>query len=442
MKFNIIVLIITLIICSYILISNCNEMIKESFENSENIMDSIKSSVEAPVLDMNPTEIQYDEPGKDEDGNDVPSQIITQYEKINTSNLYKNILLSDDIIIDPEPVAKPKFEILDSIIKDDNNRFRTIQFENQERELIPKPKKEVVNLKDRYSSNYIEIPMQERSLNMATHKHMYNNKIDIDDPIQDSYLPYSYNDDYKVKSVEQNNFEYIVISIFKNILNRNPTNVELSKYTQQMISKDIDESLLKTNLINTVEYRRNIKLQSNDVLNDLQYEHAKKDLLFIISNLYLQEINKEIPKGMLLPLKDIWIYFQGNQYLFRALLVHKNYILFENEIMESKLLTKSNLSRLIDKYFILYDLKMIANDIQRYDIMSRKQSDKLEDNEVKTYRKVDENDINTDGLYKKIEEISKKAEIDVNKIQYPIKSQLEESNTNMVKIMKNINESV
>jgi len=424
------------------LITNCSKinLIVESFENSEDIINDLKSEISAPIVKTNPSTILFDAPGTDVDGNEVPAEIITQYEEIDTKDMYKNILMSDDIKIDPEPVSEPKYEILDTIIKEDNNRFRTIQFENQERELMPKPKKEV-NLKDRYSSNYIEIPMQERSLNMSTYQHVYNNKIDIDDPIQDSYLPYSYNKQH-TKSVEQNNFEYAIISVYKNVLNRNPTSDELEKYTNQMILNEMDESLLKIHLLNTVEYRRNIKLQSNEVSNDIQYEHAKKDLIFIISNLYIDEIGKEIPKGMLLPLKDIWIYFQGNQYLFRAFLVHKNYTLFEKEVMETNLLSKSNLSRLIDKYFILYDLKMTANDIQRYDVMSRKTKNTIEGNNVKSFRGVDENDINTENLYKKINENATKVELNSNKVKYNLASDLQKTKIRLNEIMGDMNDSV
>src|SRR6056300_43581 len=138
MNCNIAILIITLLICSYILITNCSKinLIGESFENSEDIINDLKSEISAPIVKTNPSTILFDAPGTDVDGNEVPAEIITQYEEIDTKDMYKNILMSDDIKIDPEPVSEPKYEILDTIIKEDNNRFRTIQFENQERELM------------------------------------------------------------------------------------------------------------------------------------------------------------------------------------------------------------------------------------------------------------------------------------------------------------------
>jgi hypothetical protein len=455
MNHNLILLIIVVIISSVIFLYNCRTMLyfKENFQNSQDVLNALQRNIDSPSGDRTQLRSGTDVllmPGEPSDENDATvsepefdtkGNILRKFDKIDTQNMYKDILLSEDIVIDAEPVAKPTFEILDTIIKDDNNLFRTMQFENNERELLPKPKKETVNLKDRYSSNYIEVPMQERSLNMATHTHMYNNIIDIEDPIQDAYLPYSQNQtDTGVKSVEQNNYEYMIIALYKELLERNPTKVELERYTKQMISGDIDESILKINLINTVEYRRNIKLQSNEVANDIEYEFAKKDLIYIVSNLYFKELNKEVPKGMLMPLKDIWIYFQGNQYLFRAMLVDKNFSKFQDEIMETKLLTKANLSRLVSKYFILYDLKMKANDIQRYDVLSRKQKE-VDGVATTQYMDKDLKNEDTSSLYKTIDK--KSDELDKSKnVKYPNNDYLYFSKDKITNILQSTYASV
>jgi len=75
---------------------------------------------------------------------------------------------------------------------------------------------------------------------------------------------------------------------------------------------------------------------------------------------------------MLLPLKDIYAYLQFNQYLLRALLHHNSYKLFEKEVVDMKIVTKTLLYNLFDKYFILADLKSKANDIIKYDILHKK----------------------------------------------------------------------
>lgn len=212
----------------------------------------------------------------------------------------------------------------------------------------------------------------EKEINFNVPTHMYNEKKTLDDPISDAYLPYS-NNVYtnKIKSVEQVNFEYSIITIFKNILDRNPTPSEITKYSNQLVEKEIDETMLKVHLMNSSEYMRNTKLQSNEVASDTEYASAKDDLLSHINKIYFKELGKEAPKMMLLPLKDIYVYLQNNEYLFRAMLINDKYKLFEKEVLNTKFLTKSSLSTLFEKYFILYELKLKANDIKKTDILNR-----------------------------------------------------------------------
>jgi hypothetical protein len=200
----------------------------------------------------------------------------------------------------------------------------------------------------------------------------HNNVISIEDPIGDAYLPYSmnlYKDD--VKSPEQVNHEYTIITLFKNVLDRNPSKSEIEKYSRQLLNQEVDEQMLRIILINSVEYRRNSKLQSNDVHNDLEYSYARGDMISYINQLYFIELDKEIPKSMILPLKDVFTYLQNNEYLFRALLNNTNYNLFEKDVIDLKMMTKSGISELFNKYFVLYDLKVAANDIKKHDIINR-----------------------------------------------------------------------
>lgn len=227
-----------------------------------------------------------------------------------------------------------------------------------------------IDIKKIFNNN--KYSLQEQYIDMKVQSYFYNERLSLEDPINDSYLPYScniYNNE--LKNVEHNNYEYIIISLFKNILDRNPTAVEITKYTNQFINKELDETLLRINLLNSEEYKRIIKMQTNDVSADIEYQYAKEDLLSYINKLYFTELNKEPPKIMLLPLRDIYTYLQNNEYLFRAFLIHNNYHLFEKDIMNIKLLTKTSLAELFNKYFILYDLKLKANDIKKFEILAR-----------------------------------------------------------------------
>jgi hypothetical protein len=196
----------------------------------------------------------------------------------------------------------------------------------------------------------------------------------IEDPISDANKPYSFNLYEKpsiVQRTDDNQYEYIIIANYKKILNRNPTVSELKMYLDQFKSSEINENLLKIYLLNSTEYVLNVKLQSNEINGDVEYSYAKDDLISIISELYFNELKTEPPQGMLLPLRDIYMYLESNPYIFRALLVHANYAKFEAEVLATKLLKKEYLSIIYDKYFNIYDLKLRANDIKRYDILAR-----------------------------------------------------------------------
>jgi len=288
---------------------------------------------------------------------------------LDSSGLYNNILLSEDIIIDPNS-SNTGYEILDTIVPDSNALLRAIQFENSEARFIPQHSN--VDLRQIYNSNFYAMTMQEQSLQMNLDQLLYNNHISIEDPISDAYLPYSCNVyDNIIKTPEQNNFEYSIISLFKELLDRNPTASEIEKYSQQFTDNQLDINMLRVNLLNSSEYRRNMKLQNNDVSADIEYSHAKEDMLSYLNKLYFMELDKESPKAMLLPLKDVYIYLQNNEYLFRALLVHRNYHLFEKDVLDTKMLTKAKLSDLFNNYFIPYDLQLSGNDIMRHDYLNK-----------------------------------------------------------------------
>lgn len=290
---------------------------------------------------------------------------------IDADDFYQDILKSDDLIISSNLSSNLKFEILDEIITDSNNHLRAIQFEKLQRQVLP-PQTSNMDLRQIYNSNLLDISMQEQAMLLNLQQYQDKNKISIDDPVSDAYLPYSRNVfNTPVKTPEQANYEYMVITMFKNVLDRNPTASEIQKYASMLSEGDLDEGLFRLNLLNTVEYRRNIALQSNGVSSDMEYSYAKEDLISYISKLYFMELDKEAPKQMLLPLRDMYVFLQSNEYLFRALLIHDKYVLFEKDVISTRLLTKANLSEMFSKYYILYDLKLMANDIKRSDIFKR-----------------------------------------------------------------------
>ena len=231
----------------------------------------------------------------------------------NATDFYQRVLESDDLqnpgfIRESERV----YELLDDITSNQSNYLHKIQFNLPGSNRIPPP--ETVDLKAMYGSNLYAATMAEQSMYMEMQKHLYNNHISLEDPINDAYLPYTLNNfNGFVKSPEENNYEYIVISLYKEILDRNPSSTELLKAKNQMKIGDIDENMLRVNLLNSSEYRRNVKLQSNDVSADMEYSIAREDMISYIQRIYFRELSREAPEMMILPLKDIFIYLQNNE---------------------------------------------------------------------------------------------------------------------------------
>ena len=104
------------------------------------------------------------------------------------------------------------------------------------------------------ASNASNVTNQERSLNTETEK--FRRRVDntydtIIDPISDEYLPYS-TKNYKEDptAVANNNMnEYTIINIYKNILDRQPTELELNKNLQNFYDNEMDENILKLRII-------------------------------------------------------------------------------------------------------------------------------------------------------------------------------------------------
>ncbi|WP_396189972.1 hypothetical protein, partial [Flavobacterium sp.] len=112
-------------------------------------------------------------------------------------------------------------------------------------------------------------------------------------------------------------------------------------------------------------------LQSNDINGELEYAYAKEDMFVIVARMYFNELQKECPRIMLLPLRDIFMMLGNDKYLFRAFLVHDHYSKFENELINTKGLKKENIIQLFNKHFVYDEIRMKANDIKRYDALRR-----------------------------------------------------------------------
>jgi hypothetical protein len=191
----------------------------------------------------------------------------------------------------------------------------------------------------------------------------------ITDPIPSSYLPYteSIANDPKIRS-----FDSDVIDTYVKLLNRQPTNEELNINSQELYNNDIDIEILKMRLINSPEFEINVNLQTNEVNSRLLTAVSSNNLVKYLMVIYKNTLNKEPPRKVLQPLRDCYIHLRYNDYLFISMLLNANYPKFENDVLETSILSKELLLQYFNKYFVLLELKNKANIMKKKDIMRRK----------------------------------------------------------------------
>ena len=186
------------------------------------------------------------------------------------------------------------------------------------------------------------------------------NSDDLEVPIPDKYLPI----DVNYQTDNSNDKSYSIIDMYKYILNRQPTRLELIK------ARELSENELKLRLLNTPEYNHMSNMQNNDASADIEGAIAKEDLLLKIKKIYKNEKEKDVDRKMLLPLRDCIIYLQYNEYLFRALLDNNKYNKFEKQVLGAKTLNKDILLTLFNDNFDLLELKLVANNIIKQELLN------------------------------------------------------------------------
>jgi hypothetical protein len=218
----------------------------------------------------------------------------------------------------------------------------------------------------------------EVSFNAETDKYkngVYDRYATINDPVSDAYLPYTiknYKDDPSAISTNNMN-EFTIINIYKNTLDRQPTDKELSKNLQDFYENDMNEDILKLRIYNSTEFKIITNMQSNDIKPELITNISKGQLKDKLKKLYKDQHNTELVNTKLLDiLIKCYIHLQFNDYLFKAMLMHDNYNYFENRLRNVYILTDEKLLEIFNESFILHELRLIANELKRQDIIKRK----------------------------------------------------------------------
>jgi hypothetical protein len=228
------------------------------------------------------------------------------------------------------------------------------------------------------SSPRLIVNKQEVSLNAQTEFYqngVYDKYSSINDPIGDEFLPYSiknYKDD-PVAITTNNMNEYTIINVYKNILDRQPTDLELRKNLQDFYENEMDESILKLRIYNSAEYKIITNMQSNDTKPELITNISKGQLKDKLIGFYKDQHNTIIINTKLIDiLIKCYAHLQFNDYLFRAMLMHDKYMVFENMLRNEVRLSDEKILEIFNKSFILYELRLIANELKRQDILKRK----------------------------------------------------------------------
>ena len=291
--------------------------------------------------------------------------IIIVFIAIYLSDYIKNIYFNNSILD-----FKEAFSIISKYHENYENKSElTSKYE----ELLNSRK---VNFFDTTNTNFVSA--QELSLNTETEKfkkRLYDMYETINDPISDEYLPYTtknYNED--PIAISNNNInEYSIINVYKNLLDRQPTDKELNKNLQDFYENDINEDILKLRIYNSSEYKIITNMQSNDIKPELITNISKDQLKEKIKQFYKDQHNTELVNTILLDiLIKCYIHLQFNDYLFKAMLMHDKYIQFENNLRNEYILNDEKILDIFNKNFILYELRLIANELKRQDILKRR----------------------------------------------------------------------
>ncbi len=154
--------------------------------------------------------------------------------------------------------------------------------------------------------------------------------------------------------------EVDIIRIYDKVLQRQPTAQELSDALTKKLALDV----LEGRLMDTDEYLRIIKVQSNALTPELdRIIHEKKQMAYL-ADIYFAERTANIPVTLLMPLRDILIYLEYEEPAFRLFLQDAKYPDFEKKLLNAFQLSKEKTLQMFDDTFSKKDLLARAKDMK------------------------------------------------------------------------------
>jgi hypothetical protein len=142
-----------------------------------------------------------------------------------------------------------------------------------------------------------------------------------------------------------------VTDIYLEVLQRQPSGAELIENVSRLNKGTMTLEGLRQRLIQTDEYERTVKTQSNSLAPELERMLSERQIIETIGRIYREERKKDMPDKMMYPLRDIYIELDYNEYAFRAFLRHPDYQEFEDAVMRMVAPTKDDVMALFNKMF-------------------------------------------------------------------------------------------
>lgn len=153
--------------------------------------------------------------------------------------------------------------------------------------------------------------------------------------------------------------QQIIMDLYQSVLHRNPTTKEMTQHVKDIDKNILNLSELEIRLYNSDEYKRMIKTQDNGLNAELSRMIEEKEVITFLRELYFKARAQKATSSILLPLKDLFIYFDYNAYKLLALFRHTNYADFEDEFSKIKNLSKESL---IELYHLRFDDSKLTQD--------------------------------------------------------------------------------
>lgn len=243
----------------------------------------------------------------------------------------------------------------------------------------------------------------------------------IEVPIKEAYLPH----EVDIGTTELDSiYNYRIIMIFKEVLERQPRVIELKRTRMKFLTGEQDEDFLRIILFNSVEYMNIMDMQSNSVQTQLEHSVMKKKLYDIITALYKQHVKTDVVPDMLSTLRDVMIHLRFDLYLFVAVLKDNKYKQFEEDILGEIVLTKYVVYEIFYRHFDIMALKRTAELIKEEDLKDGRSSllDSVFSVEYLEKRRKDEEDRLREEAKRKIKEYAnnKRCNFEKKKLYDPI----------------------